>query len=177
MRSFGSPIRRVFVNPTCIFLSSMLKDGCSPSPTTSAPPTTDDFARGDFGNRPLLAEPPHFRICRSAKHRGLDVTAGDPDIAQCAIVQLPQRLDRGPALPMGGHGVCPHSDPADQSAQQIGDRGLRGALGYRGHFLLQIGFRPAKRCRWRKRCSTAAAPWATSDRFRSPRCNHGLDGV
>jgi hypothetical protein len=26
MRSFGSPIRRVFVNPTCILLSSMLKD-------------------------------------------------------------------------------------------------------------------------------------------------------
>ncbi len=108
--------------------------------------------------RRLSSEPPHFRICSSAEHRLFDVTTSQPDVAQCAIVQFPQRLDSGPALPISGQGVGPNSDSTNQSAQQLGKRRLRWALGYRGHFSSPVGFRPAKRCRWRKRCSTAAAP-------------------
>src|SRR3981081_307020 len=90
----------------------------------------------------------HVRIEGTAD-RCLDLTAHESDVAQFAIIPFEQHLDRGATLPIGGKGVRPNADAADKSAPQIGDPRSRGALGYRGHLSSPIGFRPAKRYRWR----------------------------
>src|SRR5947199_4961284 len=89
----------------------------------------------------LSSEPPHFRIGAAAEHRPFDVAPGQPNIAQLPIVQLGQRLDRGPALPKGREPIGPDCNPADQSADQIGKGGLRGTLRDRGHFYSPTGAR------------------------------------
>jgi len=104
-----------------------------------------------------LIEPSH-RWIQGPADRGLDLAASDPDVAQFTVVPSSQRVDRSPALPTGRQGGCTNSDPADKSARPAGGRTSCGARENHGHIGSPIGFRPAKRCRWRKRWSSAAAP-------------------
>jgi hypothetical protein len=95
------------------------------------------FHRADRAAGPL-AQTSEVRI-RDAPYRKLDVAAGQSDIAQFTIVQLPQRFDGRPAIQIGDDCVRPNPEPAERSARTKGNCRLGCGLGHRGHRSSPVG--------------------------------------
>jgi hypothetical protein len=85
-----------------------------------------------------LSQASEFRI-RDTPYRKLDVAAGQSDIAQFTIVQLPQRFDGRPAIQIGDDCVRPNPEPAERSARTKGNCRLGCGLGHRGHRSSPVG--------------------------------------
>ena len=129
---------------------------------------------------------PNHLICRPSKtrliqqietmDRSFDLTAREPDIAQCPIVQLMQGLHRGPAIPIGGDGTHPRSDPAHKSPNtpDVAGRIAVEDVKLVAVIVVLLILARGKPCRWRERWLAASAPSAASDCSRSPQCNRGL---
>lgn len=129
------------------------------------------FQCADRGTRPS-PKASEFRI-RKAPDSLLDMAAHQPDVAEFAIVQLPQRFDRRPAIQVSYDCVRPNPEPAERSARTEGNCRLCCGLGHRGHWSSPVGHSTAKECRRRAAGNQRLRPG--SDCSHSPQCNLRLD--
>src|SRR5512140_591049 len=82
-------------------------------------PRTRTNVRGRTSSRPALAEviePCDVRI-ESTADRRFDIGAGEPDIAQFAIIKFGQDLESSAPRQIGSEHIRAMSDPANDSAQ------------------------------------------------------------